>query len=410
MQKCYLDWHIFYYWVNLRYNSAILKNFGKGMTHIFQQTTDDFTHYIADKDNPLIDRFSQEEWLAMRKKSLQIGKSEQFFTKSLFEPNKTVISFSNYAIADFSEISMLDVVEEERGAVVTQIAETAVEQPFIIEQTNTSKLPTAEPTTLPIYDTPKKPKSQTFSKTEQRQFAKQQKQQLAEQQAQQQAEEARLRQEKIEKALANPTIHENLQNQRKSMVDNKEKAKDIFSELEQDLQDPLLPESLSVSARHAYQQAISILQNPQTVNSEHAIKALHIVDKLAKSNINDAMLYLSLFYFRGRADLGIVKDEKRGLALLEQSANLQDNRAEKLLSKLYFSGKIVNQDTEKAKFWLAQSAEHGHLEAQKLQQGLITAHTLQQNRVADDDYLKKLGLGVSVLLMIALLLIFGLKI
>lgn len=380
------------------------------MTQIFQHTTNDFTNNIADKDNPLIDRFRQDEWLAMRKTAMQNAKNKQFFTKSLFEPAKTVISFSNYQIADFSEMTMSEDLENENIATHISV-ENDVEQTLITHVSPIIVPPaTAEPTLPPVTETPKKAKRQNLSKAEIRQLAKQQKQQIAEQEIQKQAEEERLRQEKIEKALANPSIHERLVNQPKSMIDNKDKAKDIFSELEQNLQEAQLPESLSLTAKQAYQQAITVLQNPQTATSEQSTKALHIVDKLAKANISDAMLYQALWQLRGRVDLGIAKDEQKGLHLLELSAKLQDNRAEKLLSKLYFSGKIVKQDTEKAKYWLAQSAEHGHKEAQKLEQNFITAHILQQNRIEDDDYLKKLGLGVVVLMVFALVIIFLVKI
>lgn len=388
------------------------------MTHIHQNVTAlNVTDNVADKDNPLIDRFSQDEWLSIRKQALTGENQATFFTASLFQSPKTVISFTKYNIADFSEISMLepseqndetpqnnslkndfDTIFSNTQPVITQTPILTGIQTATINATNEPNV-----TTIP-QETPKKAKNQTLSKSAQRQLAKQQKQRLAEQQA----EEERLRQEKIAYALANPTIHENLVNQRKSMIDNKKKVKDIFSELEQDLQESQLPETLSPSAKQTYQQAIAILQNPQ--NSNHTSKALAIVEKLAKANISDALLYQALWQLRGREDLGITKNEQQGFALLEQSVKLQDNRAEKLLSKLYFSGKIVKQDTEQAKYWLEQSAEHGHQEAQKLQQGLLTAHTLQQHRVADDDYLKKLGLGVVAMVIFAFVIIFLVKI
>lgn len=390
------------------------------MTHIHQDiTTTNFMDNIADKDNPLIDRFGQDEWLMMRKQAVTGANQSVFFTASLFQTPPKSISFTKYNIADFSEISMHEVMEEQDVAIQNIITEPSVINESDIVAPMSTVIPTAPQTVKMVQtiesdvavltpETQKKPKNQVLSKSAKRQLAKQQKQRLAEELAEKQAEEERLRQEKIAYALANPTIHENLLNQRKSMIDSKEKVKDIFSELEQDLQEPLLPESLSLSAKQAYQQAIAILQTPQ--NQAHTQKALAIIDKLAKAQISDAILQQALWHLRGRAELGIVKNEQQGLALLMQSAKLQDNRAEKLLSKLYFSGEIVKQDTEQAKYWLEQSAEHGHKEALKLQQGLLTAHTLQQNRVADDDYLKKLGLGVVAMVIFAFVVIFLVKI
>lgn len=381
------------------------------MTHIYHDAN--FINNIADKDNPLIDRFSQDEWQSMRKLYATGGIQPTFFTQSLFQVPNKVISFTRYDIADFSDIRMIDDVVE------------TPQQPNIVETIPVAQtLATAQPLSQSVNNPPpihheqktneipnepvKKPKTQSLSKSEQRQLAKQNKQKLAEQLAEKQAEEERLRQEKIAYALANPTLHEGLLNQRKSMIDNKQDIKDIFSELEQDLQTTILPDQFGENVKKTYEQAIAILQNPQ--HTSQTAKALMIVEKLANAGASDAMLHQALWRLRGREDLGIVKDERQGLAWVEKSANLQDNRAEKLLSKLYFSGEIVGIDSEKARYWLEQSAEHGHIEAQKLQQGLITAHILQQNRIEEDDYLKKFGLGVVAMIIFMLAVIFLVKI
>ncbi|WP_410472470.1 tetratricopeptide repeat protein [Faucicola mancuniensis] len=374
---------------------------------------------IADKDNPLIDRLSQQEWEELRQQTAQKNQiNHHLFASFLFTPPKQIVSFGRYDIADFGDLSMTDdedIVENQAFDDVSQADNTdnlLMNNPQTVQQT---------PMQMPVQDVvndkqkpiiKKAKKSQSLSKLEQFKLKRQNKQQLAEEIAKKQAEEEAERQAKIAYALANPTIHESLLNQKKSMIDEKPLVQDTFSELQKDLQVIVLPEHLSGAVQKAYEQAVQIVQhfdNPN-VTEEHRIKAKAIIQKVAQANVSDAMLRQALWLLRGDSDFGVAKNSEEGLKLVQQSAKLEDSRAEKLLSKLYFSGELVGVNTEQGKYWLMQSALHGHAEAQKLQQAFVMTDTLKQTRADDDDYLKKMAIGTAVLVLVALIIIFAVKI
>ena len=62
--------------------------------------------------------------------------------------------------------------------------------------------------------------------------------------------------------------------------------------------------------------------------------------------------YLPALTYLGRASLegfgGITKDEGRGIEVLRESANRQDEVAQVLLGEVYYAGKVVPHDYKKA--------------------------------------------------------------
>lgn len=245
-------------------------------------------------------------------------------------------------------------------------------------------------------------------KIDEKQLAQQQAEQRQRLLEQQQAQE----QAKREYALANPQLHAGLLNQRKSILEQQQKRKDSFSELEQDLQTINLPDvQMSEQAKQVYAQSVKLLQylsqNQQNSNpslSQKYQKAYQVIDKLAKSNTSDAMLRQALLLFRGNPAIALQPDHQQAVALVHSAAKLLDNRAEKLLSKLYYSGEIqgLQMDSEQGRYWLEQAAKHGHPEAERLLQSFDMLSTLKTNRYEDDDYLKKLGLGTGALVVFAI--------
>lgn len=247
--------------------------------------------------------------------------------------------------------------------------------------------------------------------------AKRQQQLLAKQQAEleaiAEAEAQANHQAAIVQALANPQLHEGLRHQAKSLVDVVVKPQDSFGELEQDLAFINFATPITPEAQTAYQHAVEIWQqyylqkpvDPGALNTAYAVIAAQ-----ADAMLPDAMLRHALMYLRGENAIGIQQDRQQGLDLVKAAAKRQDNRAEKLLSKLYFSGELVEMDTQQGKFWLAQAAEHGHAAAQQLQHSFAMASQLSTTRQADDSYIKKLLIGTAILVCMLLGIFFVVKI
>lgn len=368
---------------------------------------------LSDLDNPLMER---KDWQAVN-------------PSQAVSAHQPVVTHFDFVVPDFADLSMTEDVDDSGTDLHTDESPINLAQ-LSPTETAIKTAPTENPSVDDIADNPlasavsEKSKQQTRKKPTQKldtrslssreviKAAKQQAKDIARQKAEQAAQLAKEAEEKrqaeIAEALANPRINEKLLNQRKSMIDERPVIKDSFSELENDLKNPVLPDSLAENVKTAYAQAMMILDNPQ--DATHTGKALAVVQKLATANVSDAMLHQALWLLRGREDLGIAQDTAQGIEWVKKAAQLQDSRAEKLLSKLYFSGEIVGINTEQGKYWLAQAAEHGHAEAKRLQQSFALVSTLNETRRDEDDYLKKLAMGVAALLVFALIVIFAVKI
>lgn len=360
---------------------------------------------LSDLDNPMMER---KDW------------------QTVSEPptiGSPVVTHFTFEVPDFSGLSMVSDTADDtpnqaetsnlaKNPLPTTPSETANHPTVIAELpiiTETAENPPANPT---VKKSHQKLDTRSLSGREAIKLAKAQAKQLAREQAEKEAQLAKeaeaQRQAAIAEALANPRINEKLLNQRKSLIDEKPIIKDSFSELESDLQTTILPDSMADNVKTIYEQAITVSQSPQ--DTAQAQKAVAVVQKLANANITDAMLHLALWQLRGRTDLGIEKNVEQGIEWVKKSAQLQDNRAEKLLSKLYFSGEIVGLDSELGKYWLAQASAHGHVEAQRLQQSFVMVNTLKETRQDETSYLTKLAIGTGILVVLALIIIFAIKI
>lgn len=136
---------------------------------------------------------------------------------------------------------------------------------------------------------------------------------------------------------------------------------------------------------------------------QHALNLLKIS---AQAGNTTAMLRLAMYELLTEA---LDKDKKAsidmGVARVKQAANLNDNRAQRLLSKLYYQGIGVSQDINNGQYWLELAAKNGHLEAADLvtqwqkSQALIISEKQEQHSV------KRYQILIGIIVIASLLLI-----
>ena len=276
--------------------------------------------------------------------------------------------------------------------------------------------------------------------------AKQIEQQKQQQEQQRQAEEVARYQAEVEAALLNPTLHEGLLNQRKSIAESQAVVNKhaIFGELAQDLQTiQWLESNLTEQNRAMYEKAVALIQAAQssgnasennlleinalennvlednvaaenivenTISADNLAKAVQLIDEFAENGLADALLRRALWLFEGNHLLKISQNSQQALLLLQQAASQQDNRAEKLLSKLYYAGHGVEQDREMGKYWLELAAAHGHPDAIRISQGIATLSLLKQTQREDTSYGKKMALATAALIIFMILIFVAVKV
>ena len=271
--------------------------------------------------------------------------------------------------------------------------------------------------------------------------AKQIEQQKQQQEQQRQAHEIARYKAEVEAALLNPTLHEGLLNQRKSIAESQAMVNKhaIFGELAQDLQTiQWLDSDMAEQSRTMYEKAVALIQTAQsrdnllksnvleinalennvleenvienTLSADNLSKAVQIIDEFAKNGLADALLRQALWLFEGNHLLKISQNSQQALLLLQQAASQHDNRAEKLLSKLYYAGHGVEQDSEMGKYWLELAAAHGHPDAIRISQGIATLSLLKQTQREDTSYSKKMALAIATLIMFMILIFVAVKV
>ncbi|WP_066805628.1 tetratricopeptide repeat protein [Moraxella oblonga] len=197
----------------------------------------------------------------------------------------------------------------------------------------------------------------------------------------------------------------------------------LFDEIHQDLVNLPMPSDHD----QQYQQAMSVLRKfDDFINKEleqgktlsdiqfnekqtqTRTQALKILVELVKQNNPTAMIRLALYYFEGR---GVGVDNNKAISLIKRSANLNDIRAQKLLSRLYYQGYQpdnggVAMQTEMGELWLKKSADNGHPEAKKICAYMNQVELLKEDYraevISDQRYIKW---GVVFLVLIIIILI-----
>ncbi|MGP4952164.1 tetratricopeptide repeat protein, partial [Psychrobacter sp. T6-1] len=135
-------------------------------------------------------------------------------------------------------------------------------------------------------------------------------------------------------------------------------------------------------------------------------KAVSVLHSSANAGNSAAMLRLAMYELLGE---GVSTDKETGMTsgvrLIEQAANQDDSRAQRLLSKLYYQGVGVAQDVDKGKYWLEQAADNGHSEAASVVAQWQQAQMLITTQKQEQHSIKRYQVLIGAIIIVALLLI-----
>nr|WP_144917878.1 SEL1-like repeat protein [Moraxella osloensis] len=399
-----------------------------------------FSHsqFVTDEDNPLIDRKYPNEMAA--DDGVALPQIYRFDFTELPDFSQTVMQITPVIDAP----NIMD-KHNDHKAVLENVTPATDKSVHMAEQTASSVPPTSLKNPLTSQSLTSKIPSKTRSNrqviAQARAQAKQIEQQKQLEEQQRQAQEIARYQAEVEAALLNPTLHEGLLNQRKSIAESQAMVNKhaIFGELAQDLQTiQWLDSDMAEESRAMYEKAVALIQTTQsrdnllesnvlensvpednvaaenvvenTISADNLAKAVQVIDEFAKNGLADALLRQALWLFEGNHLLKISQNSQQALLLLQQAASQHDNRAEKLLSKLYYAGHGVEQDNEMGKYWLELAAAHGHPDAIRISQGIATLSLLKQTQREDTSYSKKMALAIATLIMFMILIFLAVKV
>ena len=399
-----------------------------------------FSHskFITDEDNPLIDRKYPNEMIA--DDGVALPQIYRFDFTEVPDFSQTVMQIT--PVIDASNIM---VMPNDHEAILENVTPATDKSLHMAQPTVSSVPPTSLKNPLTSQSLTRKIPSKARSNrqviAQARAQAKQIEQQKQQQEQQRQAQEIARYQAEVEAALLNPTLHEGLLNQRKSIAESQAVVNKhaIFGELAQDLQTiQWLESNMTEQNRAMYEKAVALIQTAQsrdnllendvleinvlendvleenvvenTISADNLAKAVQVIDEFAKHGLADALLRQALWLFEGNQLLKISQNSQHALLLLQQAASEHDNRAEKLLSKLYYAGHGVEQDSEMGKYWLELAAAHGHPDAMRISQGIATLSLLKQTQREDTRYGKKMALATAALIMFMILIFVAVKV
>lgn len=404
-----------------------------------------FSHpkFITDEDNPLIDRKYPNEMTA--DDGVALPQIYRFDFAEVPDFSQTVMQITPVIDAP----NIMDTSNDHK-ALSENVTPATDKSVHVAQQTASSMPPTSLNNPLTSQSLTRKIPSKARSNrqviAQARAQAKQIEQQKQQQEQQRQAEEVARYQAEVEAALLNPTLHEGLLNQRKSIAESQAVVNKhaIFGELAQDLQTiQWLESNLTEQNRAMYEKAVALIQAAQssgnasennlleinalennvlednvaaenivenTISADNLAKAVQLIDEFAENGLADALLRRALWLFEGNHLLKISQNSQQALLLLQQAASQQDNRAEKLLSKLYYAGHGVEQDREMGKYWLELAAAHGHPDAIRISQGIATLSLLKQTQREDTSYGKKMALATAALIIFMILIFVAVKV
>lgn len=394
-----------------------------------------FSHpkFITDEDNPLIDRKYPNEMAA--DDGVALPQIYRFDFTEVPDFSQTVMQITPVIDAP----NIMDTLNDHE-AVSENVTPATDKSVHVAQQTASSMPPTSLNNPLTSQSLTSKIPSKTRSNrqviAQARAQAKQIEQQKQQQEQQRQAQEIARYQAEVEAALLNPTLHEGLLNQRKSIAESQAVVNKhaIFGELAQDLQTiQWLDLDITQQNRAMYEKAVALIQTAQSndnvlennvpeenvaaenvgkdnISADNLAKAVKVIDEFAENGLADALLRRALWLFEGNHLLKISQNSQQALLLLQQAASQQDNRAEKLLSKLYYAGHGVEQDSEMGKYWLELAAAHGHPDGIRISQGIATLSLLKQTQREDTSYGKKMALATAALIIFMILIFVAVKV
>ena len=389
--------------------------------------------FITDEDNPLIDRKYPNEMAA--DDGVALPQIYRFDFTEVPDFSQTVMQ-----ITPLIDASNIMVMPNDHEAILENVTPATDKSVHMAQPTVSSVAPTSLKNPLTSQSLTSKIPSKTRSNrqviAQARAQAKQIEQQKQQQEQQRQAQEIARYQAEVEAALLNPTLHEGLLNQRKSIAESQAVVNKhaIFGELAQDLQTiQWLDSNMTEQNRAMYEKAVALIQTAQssgnllesnvlessvleenvvekTISADNLANAVQVIDKFAKNGLTDALLRQALWLFEGNHLLRISQNSQQALLLLQQAASQHDNRAEKLLSKLYYAGHGVEQDSEMGKYWLELAAAHGHPDAIRISQGIATLSLLKQTQREETRYGKKMALATAALIIFMILIFVAVKV
>lgn len=399
--------------------------------------------FITDEDNPLIDRKYPNEMAA--DDGVVLPQIYRFDFTEVPDFSQTVMQIT--PVIDAPNMMVMPNAHE---AILENVTPATDKSVRMAQQTASSAAPTSLKNLLTSQSLTSKIPSKTRSNrqviAQARAQAKQieQRKQLEEQQRQ--AEEVARYEAEVEAALLNPTLHKGLLNQRKSIAESQTVVNKhaIFGELAQDLQTiQWLDSDMAEQNRAMYEKAVALIQTAQSrdnllesnvlennllendvleenvpaenvgenpISADNLAKAVQVIDEFAENGLADALLRRALWLFEGNHLLKISQNPQQALLLLQQAASQHDNRAQKLLSKLYYAGHGVEQDSEMGKYWLELAAAHGHPDAIRISQGIATVSLLKQTQREDTSYGKKMALAIAALIIFMILIFVAVKV
>ena len=389
--------------------------------------------FITDEDNPLIDRKYPNEMAA--DDGVALPQIYRFDFTEVPDFSQTVMQ-----ITPLIDASNIMVMPNDYEAILENVTPATDKSLHMAQPTVSSAAPTSLKNPLTSQSLTRKIPSKTRSNrqviAQARAQAKQIEQQKQQQEQQRQAQEIARYQAEVEAALLNPTLHEGLLNQRKSIAESQAVVNKhaIFGELAQDLQTiQWLDSDMAEQSRAMYEKAVALTQTAQssgnllesnvlessvleenvvekTISADNLANAVQVIDEFAKNGLTDALLRQALWLFEGNHLLKISQNSQQALLLLQQAASQHDNRAQKLLSKLYYAGHGVEQDSEMGKYWLELAAAHGHPDAMRISQGIATLSLLKQTQREDTRYGKKMALATAALIIFMILIFVAVKV
>ena len=399
-----------------------------------------FSHpkFITDEDNPLIDRKYPNEMAA--DDGVALPQIYRFDFTEVPDFSQTVMQ-----ITPLIDASNIMVMPNDYEAILENVTPATDKSLHMAQPTVSSAAPTSLKNPLTSQSLTSKIPSKTRSNrqviAQARAQAKQIEQQKQQQEQQRQAQEIARYQAEVEAALLNPTLHEGLLNQRKSIAESQAVVNKhaIFGELAQDLQTiQWLESNMTEQNRAMYEKAVALIQTGRsrdnllendvleinvlendvveenvvenTISADNLATAVQVIDEFAKHGLTDALLRQALWLFEGNHLLKISQNSQQALLLLQQAASQHDNRAQKLLSKLYYAGHGVEQDSEMGKYWLELAAAHGHPDAMRISQGIATLSLLKQTQREDTRYGKKMALATAALIIFMILIFVAVKV
>ena len=399
-----------------------------------------FSHsqFVTDEDNPLIDRKYPNEMAA--DDGVALPQIYRFDFTEVPDFSQTVMQITPVIDAP----NMMD-MPNDHEALSENVTPATDKSVRMAQQTASSVPPTSLNNPLTSQSLTSKIPSKTRSNRQVIAQAKAQAKQIEQQkqleEQQRQGQEIARYKAEVEAALLNPTLHEGLLNQRKSIAESQAMVNKhaIFGELAQDLQTiQWLDSDMAEESRAMYEKAVALIQTTQsrdnllesnvlensvpednvaaenvvenTISADNLAKAVQVIDEFAENGLTDALLRQALWLFEGNHLLKISQNSQQALLLLQQAASQHDNRAEKLLSKLYYAGHGVEQDNEMGKYWLELAAAHGHPDAIRISQGIATLSLLKQTQREDTSYSKKMALAIATLIMFMILIFVAVKV